>query len=82
MVRTQIRLTDEQARAIKRIALARRVSVAELIRRAVNGLIKAGVAADPEERRRWAIEIVGKFRSGKRDVSLKHDRYLAQAYGK
>lgn len=82
MVRTQIQLTDEQARAIKRIALSRHVSVAELIRRAVDGLIKSGTAADPEERRRRAIEIVGKFRSGRRDVSRRHDRYLAQAYGK
>ena len=37
MVRTQIQLTDEQARAIKRIASAKGVSVAEVIRRAVEG---------------------------------------------
>ncbi len=33
MVRTQIQITEEQAKAVKRIALARHVSVAELIRR-------------------------------------------------
>jgi len=80
MIRTQIQLTEEQVKAIKKMAVSRRVSGAELIRRAVDVMIKSGTAADPEERRKRAIEIVGKFRSGKRDVSRKHDKYLADAF--
>ena len=82
MVRTQIQLTDEQARAIKRIAATKGVSVAEVIRRAVEGVIKSSPKADMEERQKRALEIVGKFRSGKRDVSKRHDAYLTDAYGK
>jgi hypothetical protein len=33
-----------------------------------------------QERVRRAIEIAGKFRSGKKDISRKHDGYLAEAY--
>ena len=82
MVRTQIQLTDEQARAIKRIASSKGVSVAEVIRRAVEGIIKSSPKADMEERQKRALDIVGRFRSGKRDVSKRHDVYLTDAYGK
>jgi len=80
MVRTQIQLTEEQMKAIKRIATARHLSVAELIRRAVDLVIKSSMTVEPEERQKRALEIVGKFRSGRRDTSKKHDAYLAQNY--
>ncbi len=80
MVRTQIQLTEEQAKAIKKIATAQGVSVAELIRRAVDNMVKSSTIADTEERKRRALEIVGRFRSGKRDVSKEHDAYLVEAY--
>jgi hypothetical protein len=80
MVRTQIQLSEEQAKAIKRIAAAQGTSMAEVIRRAVNGVIIFSPAGDWNERHQRAIEIVGKFRSGKRDVSKNHDRYLTEAY--
>ena len=80
MVRTQIQLSEEQAKAIKRIAAAQGTSMAEVIRRAVNGVIIFSPAGDGNERHQRAIEIVGKFRSGKRDVSKNHDRYLTEAY--
>jgi hypothetical protein len=80
VVRTQIQLTEEQVKAIKKMAASRRVSGAALIRHAVDAMIKSGVAADIEERRKRAIDIVGKFRSGKRDVSKRHDEYLAGTF--
>jgi len=82
MVRTQIQLTEEQAKALKKMAAARHLSGAELIRRAVDIMIKTGSSADPEERRKRAISIAGKFNSGKSDISGKHDRYLTDAFGK
>jgi RecA/RadA recombinase len=81
MVRTQIQLTEDQAKALKKLAAARRLSSAELIRRAIDVMIKSSPAADAEVRRRRAIEIAGRFSSGKRDVSRKHDKYLADAFG-
>ena len=82
MVRTQIQLTDEQARAIKKLATAKGVSVAEVIRRAVEGMTRSSTKTDVEERQKRALEISGKFRSGKHDVSKKHDAYLTEVYGK
>jgi len=82
MVRTQIQLTEEQAKAVKKIAMSRHLSVAELIRRAVNTMIKSSTVVDAEERHKRAMDIVGKFSSGKRDISQKHDTYLADAYDK
>ena len=82
MVRTQIQLTEEQARAIKRIANVQGVSIAEVIRRAIDRIINAGPTVDIGERHKRALEIVGKFRSARRDVSRKHDAYLAETFGK
>lgn len=80
MVRTQIQLTEQQARAVKAIAAAEGISVAEAIRRAIDVMTRSRSAMDAEERRRRALRIVGKFRSGKRDVSKRHDAYLTEAY--
>jgi len=81
MVRTQIQLTEAQVKALKKIALTNHLSVAELIRRAVDTMIKS-TTFDQNESLRRALEIVGKFRSGKRDISRKHDAYLADALTK
>jgi hypothetical protein len=82
MVRTQIQLTEEQAKMLKRLALSRHLSIAELIRQAVDSLIKSGLAVDIEERRKRALGIAGKFGSGKRDISREHDKYLTEAFRK
>ena len=62
--------------------MSRRLSIAELIRRAVDTLIKSSTVVDVEERHKRAIEIVGQFSSGKRDISEKHDLCLSNAYRK
>jgi predicted Ser/Thr protein kinase len=80
MIRTQVQLNEEQAKAVKRIAAAQGTSMAEVIRRAVNGIIGSSLSGDWKEQHQRALEIVGKFRSGKRDVSKNHDRYLKEAY--
>lgn len=50
MVRTQIQLTEEQSRTLKKLAMTRHLSVAELIRQAVDNMIKTGAVMDIEER--------------------------------
>ena len=82
MIRTQIQLTEEQAKKIKKIAVSRCVPMAEVIRDAVEGTIRSSADVISEERRKRALEIVGKFRSGKKNVSRKHDSYLAEAWRK
>ena len=80
MVRIQIRLTEEQAKTLKKLASTRHLSVVELIRQAVDSIIQSNAVIDIEERRKRAINAVGKFRSGKRDISKEHDKYLEEAF--
>jgi hypothetical protein len=80
MVRTQIQLTEEQSRKVKRIAAHRGVSMAEVIREAIEGAIRSETPSLQDDRRKRALNMVGKFRSGKRDVSKKHDAYLTEAF--
>jgi len=82
MVRTQIQLTEEQAAALKRLAAAKRVSVAELIRQGVETLIRSEETSSLEERRKRAIAIAGRFHSGRSDLSRKHDEHLAEVYSR
>ena len=80
MIRTQIQLTEEQAQRLREMAAARGQSVAQLIREGVDALVASPVAADQETRRRNALSIVGRFRSGQRDTSARHDEVLAEAW--
>jgi hypothetical protein len=80
MVRTQIQLTEEQARALKTLAAEQRVSVAELIRQSVDQLIRNSDKMSDAERRKRAMAVVGMFHSGQHDISTRHDDYLAESY--
>jgi len=82
MVRTQIQLTEAQANALKKLALSRHLSIAELIRQAVDNILKSSTAIDMEERKKRAIDAAGRFSSGKRDIAREHDTYLTEAFGK
>ena len=82
MIRTQIQLTEEQANALKRLSLSRHLSIAELIRQAVDHILKSSTAIDREERKKRAITAAGRFSSGKRDIAREHDKYLAEAFSK
>ena len=81
MIRTQIRLTDEQARRVKRIAVERQVSMATVIREGVDLLLRsAEAAATDDERIERAISVAGQFRSGGGDGATQHDAHLQEAY--
>jgi metal-responsive CopG/Arc/MetJ family transcriptional regulator len=80
MVRTQIQLTEAQVSKIKKAAMDQGTSVAEVIRRAVENMVQSSAKMSIQERAKRAIEIAGKFRSGKKNIARKHDEYLAEAY--
>ncbi len=83
MIRTQVQLTEKQVKALKGIAAAQGISLAEAVRDAVDAAIRAGGAAvDREEMVDRALSIVGRFRSGIRDTSARHDKYLEEAFRK
>ncbi len=77
MVRTQIQLTEEQAKALREIAAQRGVSMAELIRESVDHIIE-----EREQKEKWqkALGVMGRYRSGLSDVAASHDKYLAEDY--
>ena len=78
MVRTQIQLTKEQAERLKRVAAQRGESMAEVLR----SLVDEHLMDEPSrtERLRRALEVPGRFRSGRSDISEKHDDYLAEDF--
>lgn len=82
MVRTQIQLTEEQARKLRKLATTRHLSVARLIRLAVDRLIGTGVVIDIDEQRRRAIAAAGTFASGVDDLGSNHDKYLGEAHSR
>lgn len=82
MHRTQIRLTESQAAALKELATSRDTSVAELVRRAVDMLLKTSMSSGRDERERRALASVGRYRSGQLDTAAEHDRYLENDYFK
>jgi hypothetical protein len=81
MVRTQIQLTEEQSRALKRIALERGVSMAELIRQSVDQFMGSRGEFTPEQIRKRALSVIGIGSSGVTDLGQEHDHYLDEAFG-
>ena len=80
MVRTQIQLTEEQAKALHLLSSRLNVSQAELVRRCVDRLIGQEAAMPSADRRRRALAAAGRYASGRRDVSDRHDEHLAEAF--
>ena len=78
MIRTQIQITTEQARALKRLAAKEGKSVAELIRISLDNMLRAGGVQDQEVLRRKASAAAGKL-NGPENLADKHDDYLAAA---
>jgi hypothetical protein len=76
MVRTQIQLTEDQARGLKAAAAVRGVSMAQLIREAVDHAL---ASSSDEARWRLALTAVGVISDGA-DVAVNHDKYLAEAF--
>jgi predicted transcriptional regulator len=91
MIRTMIQLTEEQMKALKELAKARKTSVAKLVRESVaQYVLAAPTEAEREAKRKRALEFIkyieehpGEFRDieGKTDVSINHDKYLTEIYG-
>lgn len=81
MHRTQIQLPPAVMEELRGIARQQHVSVAELIRRGIDLLLRSRATVSGAEMRRRALSAVGRFRSGKRNLSVDHDREFARASG-
>lgn len=80
MNRTQIQLTSAQAGILKELAARENKSMAEIIRQCIERYVVGSAFVDDSAKYRRALSAVGKFRSGKKDISVEHDRYLSEAF--
>ena len=81
MIRTQIQLTEQQARRLRAQARERGLSLAEIIRR----YVEKGLTDESPDRAALydrAASVIGRFHDhrGDRDLSSKHDRHLDEAF--
>lgn len=79
MIRTQIQITTEQARSLKRLSSKEGKSVAELIRMSVDAMLQTSGIKDYDELRRKAIATAGKL-NGPESLAAQHDDFLAEAF--
>ncbi|HEV2281929.1 MAG TPA: ribbon-helix-helix domain-containing protein [bacterium] len=80
MRRTQVQLTERQTQHLRRLSSERGVSMSTLVRQAVDLLLESG-GAEREMLWRRAMTAVGRFKSGRTDVSVRHDEHVAEGYG-
>ena len=81
MERKQVQFTRRQIAGIHGEARRRKTSDAAVVRRAVDQLLAGGKSASAgAEQVSRALATVGRFASGRRDVSREHDRELADAF--
>ena len=80
MIRTQVQLTEAQARALKERAAREARSMADLVRESIDAYLLRTRTVDREEIRRRSIAALGSFDSGLSDIGREHDRYLEESF--
>ncbi|MGD2123040.1 MAG: CopG family transcriptional regulator [Gemmatimonadota bacterium] len=83
MIRTQIQVTEEQHRWLKRWARERGISLSEAVRRCVDLQMAAEATGNRRsDRVRRAMSVIGKYSDpeGSSSVGRDHDTVLADVY--
>lgn len=80
MIRTQVQLTEVQAAELRRLAARSGVSVAELVRRGVEPLLRGDGADALDACYARALAAIGRFHSGRDHVADEHDAELDAAF--
>jgi hypothetical protein len=77
MIRIQVLLTEAQSAALERLAYRRHASKGSILREALDSLIAKEISPIPREVLvERALSIAGKYRSGRSDISQRHDEFL------
>lgn len=79
MIRMQIQLSEDQARAVREAAQRERVSRAEIVRRALATHLGGAVRPDRSGQHARALAAMGSVHSELSDLSECHDDYFAEA---
>jgi hypothetical protein len=77
MVRTQIQLTEAQARDLKRVTVANGISMAEAIRQALDAYLGRQAGRGGDRKRELALQACGRFTAGAR-LATEHDAAFAE----
>lgn len=80
MTRTQIFLTDQQAAELRELAAREGRSLAELVRDAVDGLLRGRRGVGRKGLKQRSRRATGRYRSGHSDVGGRHDEHLDDAF--
>jgi len=80
MIRTQIQLTEEQHKFLREKAAEYNISMAELVRQGVDLLAQQQPDREELIRRAKALAGIARDIEGATDVSINHDKYLAEIY--
>jgi len=80
MVRTQIQLDEKQLEALRQRAAETGRSIADLVREGVALYLGSQKRPSREAQIKRALAASGKYASGTKDTSNRHDHYLAQAF--
>ena len=78
MLRTQVQLTEDQLQALRRLSAETGRSIADLVREGVDLYLGSRKRVDRKEQVERALRVIGRSASGLSDVSVEHDRYLAE----
>jgi len=81
MIRTQIQITDQQAKQLKHLSVQENKSVAELIRQSIDTFLNRQIFVSDQEKQQKLLSVAGKFHTGLSDLAEEHDRYLDEAFG-
>ena len=81
MHRTQIQITEQQARKLRALAREQGISMSEVVRRCIDRQLGEEVPGRAELYAR-AAGLVGRFvdSAGAEDLSQEHDKYLDESY--
>lgn len=77
MIRTQVSLTEQQAKRLRHLAAARNVSQAALVRQALGAFLDDDGLS---QRLARARRPVGAYRSGQKTTATEHDHALDDAF--
>lgn len=81
MVRTQVQLREEQSVSLRELAAERNISMAELMRIAVDYFLQAEGYRSRREQWERASQAFGRYSQGDNaNVSEEHDAYLTDIY--
>jgi Arc/MetJ-type ribon-helix-helix transcriptional regulator len=76
LVRTHVRLPEDDLIRLRRLAAEKGVSVSELVRRGVKQVLQSETGPARAELWERAGKVIGKYHSGEADIGQRHDDYL------